>query len=397
MDVSHLCHPNAIPPQGHRQERHAAGFSQGYLALECMKVAWHVRHAEMECTCSETLALPKSLLLSAMKNEGPFLIEWVAYHRVIGFEQIVIHSNDCDDKSDLLLDALHDAGIVRHIRHSPPDGIAPQRNVAQLSNKTRLLNDGTWSIFLDADEFLNIHIGDRTLPSLIHAMGTADAILAPWRFYGDGGNVKFTGRHISDAFTGSSAEKSAERVEVKTFFKMSKKFLGFGELGHHRPIIHPETQPVELDVRTGSGNTIDKNDPTHSKWFAGIDFALNARIADNEIGREWLQVNHYAVRTREMLALKRQRGRGWKANQNGVLNERHTAAYFQTFNHNEAIDDSILFWQDSVTREIQNLRELPGVQLAEANSLHQTQENLRKIENSADEESHAILNATGDR
>lgn len=35
-------------------------------------------------------------LFSAMKNEAPFLLEWVAYHKAIGFDRIVIYSNDSD-------------------------------------------------------------------------------------------------------------------------------------------------------------------------------------------------------------------------------------------------------------------------------------------------------------
>ncbi|HLQ18006.1 MAG TPA: glycosyltransferase family 2 protein, partial [Tabrizicola sp.] len=43
---------------------------------------------------------PEVVLVSAMRNEGPFLLEWVAYHRVIGVRQIVIVSNGSTDGSD---------------------------------------------------------------------------------------------------------------------------------------------------------------------------------------------------------------------------------------------------------------------------------------------------------
>ena len=34
-----------------------------------------------------------------MRDEGPYLLEWVAYHRLIGFTDIVVCSNDCVDGS----------------------------------------------------------------------------------------------------------------------------------------------------------------------------------------------------------------------------------------------------------------------------------------------------------
>ena len=48
----------------------------------------------------------RKVLFSAMKNEAPFVLEWVAYHKVIGFDEIVIAFNDCDDGTAELLRAL---------------------------------------------------------------------------------------------------------------------------------------------------------------------------------------------------------------------------------------------------------------------------------------------------
>ena len=51
----------------------------------------------------------QKLVLSTMKNEGPFVLEWVAHHRAIGFDGFVIFSNDCTDGTDRILDRLDDA------------------------------------------------------------------------------------------------------------------------------------------------------------------------------------------------------------------------------------------------------------------------------------------------
>lgn len=59
--------------------------------------------------------------MSSLKNEGPFILEWVAHHRVVGFDAIYVASNDCSDGSDALLAALDRAGIIGHV----PNEVAP--------------------------------------------------------------------------------------------------------------------------------------------------------------------------------------------------------------------------------------------------------------------------------
>ena len=51
------------------------------------------------------------------KNESAFLLEWIAYHKTIGFTDIVILSNDCEDGSDEMLDHLSKSGEIIHLRN----------------------------------------------------------------------------------------------------------------------------------------------------------------------------------------------------------------------------------------------------------------------------------------
>ena len=39
----------------------------------------------------------RTLIVTCMKNEGPFILEWLAYHRMIGVDDFLIYTNDCDD------------------------------------------------------------------------------------------------------------------------------------------------------------------------------------------------------------------------------------------------------------------------------------------------------------
>jgi len=39
----------------------------------------------------------KYLMITSMRNEAPYILEWLAYHRSIGVDGFLIYSNDCDD------------------------------------------------------------------------------------------------------------------------------------------------------------------------------------------------------------------------------------------------------------------------------------------------------------
>ena len=55
-----------------------------------------------------------ALLVGIMKNEGPYVLEWVAHHLAVGFGNILIFSNDCDDQTDRILDRLDEMQLVKH-------------------------------------------------------------------------------------------------------------------------------------------------------------------------------------------------------------------------------------------------------------------------------------------
>ena len=51
--------------------------------------------------------------MACMKDEAMFVVEWVAYHLVIGFDTVVVCTNNCSDGTDALLDRLTGLEIGR--------------------------------------------------------------------------------------------------------------------------------------------------------------------------------------------------------------------------------------------------------------------------------------------
>lgn len=62
----------------------------------------------------------EKVLVACMRDEALFVIEWVAHHLVIGFDRIVVYTNDCHDGTDKLLKALSKHAPVEHYDNPGP-------------------------------------------------------------------------------------------------------------------------------------------------------------------------------------------------------------------------------------------------------------------------------------
>lgn len=321
----------------------------------------------------------RKVLFAAMKNEAPFVLEWVAYHKIIGFDRVIVVSNDCTDNTDGLLEALSAAGEIVHIGQHVPKGIAPQASAVEIVNRSGLVGDGDWCIFLDADEFLNVHCGSGRVEDLIDSLDGHEGMLINWRRFGDSGQSTFSGRYIDDVFIRAEAQYPPFTL-FKTFFRKSRQMIGFSP-NLHRCSLAPATV-VLSEIINSAGNKV----PTAKRRIARHLHASWAETGEQSWGRIWpdemgysiAQINHYMVRDPLSFALKGIRGRGHDANLGP--NHRHTAEFYERNNRNEAEDRSISRWRDAVTAEIGRLLDLPAVASAKERSDDLIRETVAKMD-----------------
>ena len=50
----------------------------------------------------------KALLLAVMRNEGPYIIEWMAHHFALGIDDLLVFTNFCTDNTDKILDRIEE-------------------------------------------------------------------------------------------------------------------------------------------------------------------------------------------------------------------------------------------------------------------------------------------------
>ncbi len=278
-------------------------------------------------------------ILTMMKDEGPRLLEWLAYHRLIGFDAIWVYSNDCRDGSDAILDRLEAMGLCRHVRNLVPAGKKPQPHALSLAEKDDALLASDWLMVLDADEFLHIKAGDGTLPALLAACppGT-DGFAVTWRMMGSNGVVEWSADAVLPQFTRGAPDGFRKGWGVKTLFR---PFPGL-KLGIHRPTIKGAKRDAgQMAVLTAQAWVNGTGVPMPPSFMAD-----GWRGSAATVGYGLAEVAHFAVQSREAYLLRGDRG-----NVN-LKHDKYDAIYFAMFDRNEVELPGLAAWSHRIAAQV---------------------------------------------
>ena len=70
-------------------------------------------------------------VIIAIRNEGPWLVEWVAHYRAMGVQKIIVFFNNLDDGSRPLIDALSKRGLITAIENEVSSPSLSQKKSVQ--------------------------------------------------------------------------------------------------------------------------------------------------------------------------------------------------------------------------------------------------------------------------
>ncbi len=238
----------------------------------------------------------KALAILGVKNEGAFLLEWLAHHRAVGFTDFLVFSNDCTDGTDAMLDRLAAMGWLTHVRNDGPHDEGPQWSLLKAADRHPAKAAADWVLFCDIDEFVNIHAGRHTLADLMAVLPQADAIPLTWRMFGNAGVIGFVDQPVTETFTRAAPETLAWPWRAQMFKTLFRNDGRWRKLGVHRP-----RSPAP---------------GTSARWFDGsgrevADLAQGQRIFSDYTRPNYglVQLNHYALGAMESYIVKCDRGR----------------------------------------------------------------------------------------
>ncbi|MFA5581936.1 MAG: glycosyltransferase family 2 protein [Paracoccaceae bacterium] len=259
-------------------------------------------------------------ILSTMKNEGPFILEWIAHYKELGFDSIFVATNDCEDPTVEILQRLQEIGLVQHHATAFWPRSTPHKAALRQLQGYREVKNSDWIFVCDVDEFLVVKVGDGSVRALVAASGDADVISVPWRIFGSSGITNYRDAWITEQFlmaepTPQQDRKSARRA--KSIFHTPRRFQRYG--------IH---QPIPKDEFSEQIHSVLPGGMPASEWKS-----RNFDIA---------QLNHYALRSRDSFQVKKARGRA-----HHVKHELDDS-YWKKFDRNHMHDESIARYASGV-------------------------------------------------
>jgi hypothetical protein len=342
--------PKQKPPEniGPELDHLARGGYDGVLA----SVA-HACHAALRLTVQPCRDIA---IVATARSEGVYLLEWIAYHRLLGVDKFFLYSNDNDDGSDALLAALHTARIVTWTRSELASGSSAQSKAyGHALNVNLALLDYRWGLFVDIDEFLVLnparYSGIREFTRR-QEMRETDAVGINWVMVGSSGHLRWAAEPLTRRNTHLLG---ATNPHIKVM--MSPRH--FIHAHPHFPYVDPRRGTI---FRLASGELHEhRNQPRN---------AYHAQAFADEPSETDACIYHYFFKSVDEFVWKNARNRGDYPMSHGIsfqsIDQGAASAFLsQHISTNVRQDDRILRCAPGLDAEIERLRGLPGVRDAE--------------------------------
>lgn len=166
--------------------------NQDFIAQQSGGAEWGVDQILTRLALERIPAVPGSgAVVGTARDDGIYLLEWVAHYRVLGFSHVFLYTNDNADGSEQLLTSLAKAGVVTVIDNEITGRVPPEvKAFGHALNLLPALWRHEWALFVDSDEFLvpTPQLG-RDLPEILGTLERADpqhrfgAVLFDWLWF----------------------------------------------------------------------------------------------------------------------------------------------------------------------------------------------------------------------
>ena len=265
-----------------------------------------------------------------VKNEDPYLLEWIAFHKVVGFTHFLIADNGSSDMTRDFLHVLAKSGLVTVIDYPDSPGVRPQ--MGAYTTLARNAPPGIDAVaFIDIDEFL-LPVGENrsVVPILTERFSdpAVNAVAVNWCCFG------------------SSGQKFLEDGLVMERFK-KRSSASFSVNKHYKVVVRPATvsgwdSPHHATLTSGKCVYANGDDLTFRPGFAN---SLSEHVQWSD-----LRINHYVVKSlEEFLIRKSPKG---SASKEGRIKHKK---YFELHDRNDEECLLIQAFIDDVKEEVKNL------------------------------------------
>lgn len=285
---------------------------------------------------------PNAVLLAVAKNEAPYFLEWIAYHKLIGFQNIIIFQNNSDDGTGEILRCLAASGEIQYLYNRAKAGAHQVRAYKRAASLSKYIQSD-WAMALDLDEFLHIKVGSGTLSDLFERVPEADEFIVNWRVFGNSGLADLEDDLVTRRFT--QCEPSERITNRFTGHKTLYKTSWYERAGIHHPV---GLKIPESEICTVNGSGLPEDQFEKRNW----------RSKDRG-QRSLAQINHYMVKDAASFVLKTMRGSAHQAGRD------IGRKYWEKRNFNGALDGLLGLKSDIIWSEIARMDAASGGKLVQ--------------------------------
>jgi hypothetical protein len=214
---------------------------------------------------------PYLSICASYRWEGPYLREWVAFHRLVGVERFFLYDNDSDDEHlDALAPYVDDGTVL--LRHWPEYPMGQVKAYAHCLAEHA--DDARWIAFVDVDEFLFSPRG-TPLPEVLRRYERWPGVGVNRVTFGTSGHARRPAGTVVESYT--------RRLDVP------------GMTASVKSIVDPARATRPLNPHTfeyTAGHAVDENERPLEGTFAPTPSC------------DVLRINHYYTKSDEELLLK---------------------------------------------------------------------------------------------
>lgn len=224
--------------------------------------------------------MDKIAICAIFKDEAPFLLEWLAFHKMIGVDLFVLYDNDSTDGGGDLIRASNFARNVTIVPWSDRPGQLSAYNHFRVNYARHF----AWAAFIDIDEFIMPAAGSSIRDILMHrTYQRFAAVLLQWLVFGPSGHDHRPAGLVIEHYTYRMPENFDVSRHVKSIVR-TDKLLGIDYTPHATECSGPHCNTRGEEV---------------------LPYAIQPTEC-----HDVMVVNHYFTKSTEDWEFKRRRGRG---------------------------------------------------------------------------------------
>ncbi len=292
-----------------------------WMCVSCYEFAIGEKIISRMMKCENDIHFCHELgMVSISKNEGPYIREWMEYHKLVGFTKFYFYDNESDDDTADILKPYIEDGTVEYTLIKGKGRQLDAYNDAVCKHK----NECRWMAFLDMDEYIMptppyASIAD-VVKSIINKVGKgAVGIGVNWCIYGSSHLEKKPKGLIIENFIYRGSEHDWGNFHIKTI--CNPRFVR-NYISPHYPI-----------YKIGAYNINDSDGKRLWGWFC------------HDVKWQSLRINHYYCKSKEQYIEKVSRGLGDRYGE-------YDMKQFDDYNLNEVRDESMRIYVDKIKKKI---------------------------------------------